>query len=75
MRDKDLSAAAARYAASMGGSTTMRIEIDDETMPKVLELAEAMKCPPRDLLSQIVRDLFKDADIARDLPALKPMLN
>ena len=41
--------------------THFRVPVDDETMPLLLEQAEAAGCPPRLLLSVIVREVLAHA--------------
>ena len=44
-----------------GSMTTFRVLVDDETMPLLMERAAAAGCPPRLLLSIIVRDVLAHA--------------
>ena len=42
----------------MDDQTIMRVPLDDETMEAVLEQAEAVRVPPRELIAAVVRDTF-----------------
>lgn len=60
--------------------TVFRVPLDDETMEAVLQQAEAVKVPPRDLIAAVVRDTFlmmkqQGVTLARLEPGDKPPTN